>query len=142
MKRSRISESDAAFLEAASLWARFGTCDRAAVGCVLVVGGSIVAYGYNDSLAGTPSCVTAGHLMVGGHCWRTIHAEQAAVALAAREGVGVAGAVAYVTHLPCSSCTKLLAAAGIVRVVYREEYRDATNRYLLAASGMEVVRLK
>lgn len=132
---------DATFLDAAASLAWRSTCDRARVGCVIVVAGRIVACGYNDTLLDLPNCAAAGHLMVGGHCWRTTHAEQMALAAAARFGVSVAGGVLYATSKPCSHCTKLLHAARIARIVYRHEYTDEANALLLAASGMELVKL-
>lgn len=60
--------------------------------------------------------------MVDGHCVRTIHAEANAVASAARHGTSIEGATAYVTTKPCWTCLKLLASAGVERVVYAEAY--------------------
>jgi dCMP deaminase len=48
----------------------------------------------------------------------TCHAEENAVALAARSGHRLKGGTAYVTHHPCSRCARSLIQAGIVRVVF------------------------
>lgn len=45
------------------------------------------------------------------------HAEQNLVAFAAREGIRTSGCTVYVTHAPCSACSKSLIQAGIVKVV-------------------------
>ena len=45
------------------------------------------------------------------------HAEQNAVAHAARHGVSLDGATVYVTHYPCSTCARLLIQSGISAVV-------------------------
>jgi dCMP deaminase len=45
------------------------------------------------------------------------HAEEAAIANAARNGVSLLGAVAYVTGHPCATCTRLLINAGVREVV-------------------------
>ncbi|MDR3472209.1 MAG: dCMP deaminase family protein [Devosia sp.] len=45
------------------------------------------------------------------------HAEENAVAQAARVGASLSGGTAYVTHYPCSGCARMLIQAGIVRVV-------------------------
>lgn len=51
---------------------------------------------------------------------RIVHAEQNVIAWAAREGVALAGATLYVTpYHPCTTCAKLLVAAGISEVVFR-----------------------
>jgi dCMP deaminase len=42
---------------------------------------------------------------------------------AAKNGVSVEGATLYATYLPCWYCFKLIANAGIRRVVYSLPYR-------------------
>ena len=84
----------------------------------------ILSTGYNGSIRGMPHCDDVGHLMEGGHCVATIHAEANAIIQAARNGVEIDGATIYVTASPCWSCFKTIANAGIVRVCYGEFYRD------------------
>src|SRR4051812_47049061 len=93
------------------------TCDRKHVGAVLARDRSILATGYNGSIHGLAHCSEVGHLMQDGHCVRTIHAEANAVIQAARNGVRIDGADAYVTASPCFSCFKMLANAGVRRIV-------------------------
>ena len=45
------------------------------------------------------------------------HAERKALNHAARHGIAVEGATAYVTYFPCSDCARSLADSGISRVV-------------------------
>jgi len=118
------------------------SCDRLHVGCVLVSGGKrknrIVAAGYNGFLPGVPhvSRVRDGHEQA------TVHAEQNAVADAARRGISVEGCIAYVTHYPCINCAKILAAAGIAEVRYRSDYKnDPLVAPLLEDAGVKVVQL-
>jgi dCMP deaminase len=103
------------------------TCDRASVGCVLVLEKRILTTGFNGSPMGQPHCDEAGHLMVEGHCVRTIHAETNAIIQAALHGVSTKGSSCYVTHFPCINCTKALINAGIVRLVYASAYRIDEN---------------
>ncbi len=117
-------------------------CERLHVGCVIVSGGDrknrISAAGYNGYLPGTPhvSRVREGHEQA------TVHAEQNAIADAARRGIPVEGSVAYVTHFPCINCAKILASAGIAEVKYREDYHnDELVAPLLADAGVKIVRL-
>jgi dCMP deaminase len=100
------------------------TCDRMRVGAVLVKDKRILTTGYNGSPAGLPHCDEVGHLMVDGHCIRTLHAEQNAIIQAALHGVGIDGSVLYVTHQPCVNCAKMLINAGIKRIVYVGNYPD------------------
>jgi deoxycytidylate deaminase len=53
---------------------------------------------------------------------RAVHAEQAAIAAAARSGVAIEGGTLYVTTFPCHLCARLIVAAGIERVVYLHPY--------------------
>jgi dCMP deaminase len=73
---------------------------------------------------------------------RTVHAEQNAIADAARRGSSVEGAVAYVTHYPCINCAKILAASGIAEIRYREDYcNDPFVEPLLADANVKVLKL-
>jgi dCMP deaminase len=136
--RSRPSW-DEYFLQIAFTVAQRSTCDRAHVGCVLVRDRRILTTGYNGAPAGLPHCDDAGHLMVDGHCVRTLHAEQNALIQAALHGVGTEGATAYVTHQPCLTCAKMLINAGVRRVVYAGNYPDDYSRQFLVAAGVELV---
>jgi dCMP deaminase len=114
---------DSYFMQIAQAVATRSTCDRAHVGCVLVRDKRILATGFNGSPAGLPHCDEVGHLLVEGHCVRTIHAEVNAIVQAALHGVSTRDAVCYVTHMPCIHCTKTLINAGVRRIVYATGYR-------------------
>lgn len=120
------------YLDLAEAAATRSTCDRKHVGCVLVSKQCVVSTGYNGSVRGAPHCDDDGHDLlesigpdgkVAPNCVRTVHAEQNAVAQAARTGVALEGAFAYVNTYPCWNCYKLLVNAGIAGIVYRAEYR-------------------
>ena len=77
-----------------------------------------------------------------GHEQATVHAEQNAVADAARRGSSVEGCVAYITHYPCINCAKILAAAGIAAIKYHEDYsNDPLVAQVLADASVTVTRL-
>ena len=118
---------DSYFMKIAAAVSERSTCDRALVGCVLVLDKRILTTGFNGSPAGLEHCDEAGHLMVDGHCVRTIHAETNAIIQAALHGISTRGAMCYVTHLPCINCTKALINAGVNRIVYGEAYRKDQN---------------
>ena len=67
------------------------------------------------------------------------HAEARLIAEAARDGRATAGAVMYVTDFPCPACAKLIAAAGIVKLWFREGYAVLDGEDVLAAAGVEIV---
>ncbi len=108
----------------AEMVAKRSTCPRKSVGAVIVKDHQILSTGYNGSIRGLPHCTEVGCMMENGHCVATIHAEANALIQAARHGVAVAGADIYVTASPCWNCFKLIANAGIKRIVYKEFYRD------------------
>lgn len=132
---------DQYFLSIAKQAATRATCDRKHVGCVLVRDKAILATGFNGSIRGRPHCTEVGHMMIEGHCERTIHAETNAVAQAARNGSRLEGATAYVTASPCWKCFQLLCNTGIVRIVFAEFYRDERILVEAQAAGVELVDL-
>ncbi len=134
---------DTYFMKIAQDVSARSTCDRAFVGAVLVREKRILTTGFNGSPAGLPHCDEEGHLMVDGHCVRTIHAEANAIIQAALHGVSTKGATCYVTHFPCINCTKMLINAGVVRIVYDYAYRIDPNALdFLKGAGIEIVEKK
>lgn len=134
---------DEYFMATATLIASRSNCERLNVGCVIVTAGAhrnrIVAAGYNGFLPGAPH----DSKLRDGHEQATVHAEQNAVADAARRGSSVEGCVAYVTHFPCINCAKILAAAGIAEVRYREDYHnDPLVGHLLGGSNVRITQLR
>jgi dCMP deaminase len=138
---SRVSV-DAYFMGIAQQVATRATCDRKHVGAVLVRSKTILSTGYNGSIRGLPHCDDQGHLIEHDHCVATVHAEANAIIQAAKNGVGIDGATIYTTAFPCWPCFKLIANAGISRVVYSDGYRQS-ERVLEAAklAGIEVTQL-
>jgi len=134
---------DSYFMTIARAVSARSTCERAFVGAVLVRDKRILTTGFNGSPAGLPHCDDVGHLMIDGHCVRTIHAEANAIIQAALHGVSTNGATCYVTHFPCINCTKMLINAGIVRIVYEVAYRiDEITVEFLKTANVEVCQAK
>lgn len=130
---------DSYFMKIAFAVSERSTCDRALVGCVLVTDKRILTSGFNGSPSGLGHCDEIGHLMVDGHCVRTIHAETNAIIQAALHGVSTRGATCYVTHFPCINCTKALINAGISRIVYSVNYgTDEHAMNFLKAADVEI----
>ncbi len=117
------------------------TCPRMHCGCVLVKDRYVLSTGYNGSLPGLEHCEDVGCLIVDNHCVRTNHAEMNAIAQAARHGVPLNGATAYVTNMPCTTCAKALLAAGIARVVIFSDYHGSLAEKFLDESGVPIERL-
>jgi dCMP deaminase len=135
---------DEYFMAMALLIASRSPCERLHVGCVLVSSPDdkhphrIIAAGYNGFFPGAP------HISVirDNHEQNTVHAEQNAVTDAARRGVSLQGATAYVTHYPCIHCFKILVAAGIQSIKCYADYKnDPLVDSLLPAAGVTLVKL-
>jgi len=95
-------------------------CERLQVGCVLVKNNRLISMGYNGFLGGCEhkSIVRDNHEQA------TIHAEINAVTDAAKRGVSIDGAEAYVTHYPCLNCYKALASSGVKKIYYNTDYKN------------------
>lgn len=118
---------------------------RTKVGCLILsdLDLSIIATGYNNFPTG---------LKQNADLWippckydRVIHAEQAAVAEAARTGQAVDGCIAFVSKFPCGSCTRLLLQCGISALVvpppdidarWKQEYEVASR--LIREAGIRL----
>ena len=130
------------FLSIAREVATRATCDRKHVGAVIVRDKNILSTGYNGSIRGMPHCDEVGHLMEGGHCVRTIHAEANAILQAAKHGTAINGATLYVTASPCWPCFGLVVNAGITRIVFGEAYRaedPGPQRVIAVAEQLGIV---
>lgn len=130
---------DSYFMCNAFLNASRSPCDRLHVGCVIVKDKRIVSTGYNGFLPGAPH----ESMVVDNHEQATIHAEQNSVSDCARRGVSINGGTAYITHFPCINCFKVLAASGIKRIIYRDDYKNFELIYKLAEqSGIQLEQYK
>lgn len=134
----RLSK-DEYFSELARLVSRRGTCARRLVGCVLVSSrGHVLATGYNGVPRGHQHCIDvrcAGADLPSGtgldRC-EAIHAEQNAL-LQCKDVNEID--TAYVTAMPCMTCTKLLLNTSCRRIVYVEPYPHEEARQLWIKNG-------
>lgn len=119
-----MNKWDKRFMEMARVVGGWSSCyqENRHVGAVIVKDKRILTTGYN----GAPSCVTS--CVEKNECLRrklnipsgtrhelcyAVHAEQNAVCQAAKLGIALEGATIYVTHQPCTICTKIIINAGI-----------------------------
>jgi dCMP deaminase len=133
---------DEYFMTLAVIASSRSTCSRGCIGAVLVKDNRVLSTGYNGSPAGQPHCLDEGCLQdqVGGGCLRTVHAEQNAIAWAARHGISLEGCTCYLSsYTPCLACANMLAQVGCRRVVYRTLYRDDRALAVLQGAGIEMV---
>lgn len=133
-------------MQLASLVATRSTCLRRNVGAVLVNNKRILATGYNGAPRGMKHCLEVGCIRdkmkiasgTRAELCRAVHAEQNTVIQCAIYGVSSEGSTIYITHQPCTICTKMLINAGIKRIVYKEPYPDEFSQQLLEESGVNL----
>lgn len=126
------------------------TCIRRKVGAVIVKDKRILSTGYNGVPTGithcTPeTCLRNIYNVPSGErheLCRGLHAEQNAIIQAAFHGVSIAGAIIYVTHQPCSICTKMLINAGIKTFIFEHPYNDELAKAMMDESGVEAIVFK
>lgn len=131
------------FMGIAEALSLLGTCDRKHVGAVFVKDGRCITWGYNGAPPGQPHCNENNHgwpedvfVHSEAGCVNATHAEANALAFAARHGISTDGTTLFVTVSPCLDCSRLLIAAGVRAVYYKEEYRDGSGLELLRAADI------
>lgn len=114
----------------------YSRCRRQKVGAVIVKDNNIISFGWN----GTPPGFDNVCECEGGFATKdeVIHAEQNALAKAARSTISTEGATLYLTLSPCWNCAKSIIQSGIKRVVYVTKYRDDRPIQFLADAGVAV----
>lgn len=138
MNQSERPTWDSYFLQIAECTATRSPCSRLHVGCVLVRDHRIISQGYNGFLPGCPH----RSILRDNHEQATIHAEQNAIADCAKRGVSCEHTTAYITHYPCLICMRMLCAAGVSRIVYRNDYKnDSLVPTFADMMGIEIEKL-
>jgi len=129
------------FMETARQFAERATCGRARVGSVITKDKRIISSGYNGPLPGQPHC-SSEICDLKNHCERSIHAEANAIMFACRQGVPISGSDVYITLSPCKKCAELIILAGMKRVYFADEYREAPSSIpFLQHHGIECFRI-
>jgi dCMP deaminase len=134
-----IAAASGAARQSVDWWRRVGAAMRLPDGRVIAAHNEHLPHELSAYAVGDPR----SNFYKGVHLELTtaIHAEAQLIAAAAADGHATRGAVAYVTDFPCPPCSKLLAAAGISRLYFREGYAVLDGRDVLEAAGVELVRL-
>jgi dCMP deaminase len=132
------TQFDIRYIQMARVWATNSYCKRRQVGALIVKDRMIISDGYN----GTPSGFENECEDENNHSKPyVLHAEANAITKVAKSNNSSEGATLYITASPCMDCAKLIIQAGIIRVVYADEYRIVDGIELLEKAGIEVVQL-
>ena len=122
----------------ARVWATNSYCKRRQVGALIVKDRMIISDGYNGTPSGFENeCEDENNRSKP----YVLHAEANAITKVAKSNNSSEGATLYITASPCMDCAKIIIQAGIIRVVYADEYRIIDGIELLEKAGIEVVQL-
>lgn len=147
IEKQKQEKWDKRFMEMAKLVGTWCTCHRRQVGAVIVKEKRIIATGYNGAPSGIQNCLERGYCLrnklnipsgTKAETCYSVHAEQNAIVQASKFGTAVEGATIYVTHQPCTMCTRIIINAGIKRIVYGIDYPDEFSLKLLNEAGIEL----
>ena len=130
-------ELDKRYLRMAAIWAENSYCKRRQVGALIVKDKMIISDGYNGTPSGFENVCEDENNVTKPY---VLHAEANAITKVAKSGNSSQGATLYVTDSPCMECAKLIIQAGIIRVVYLNEYRIMDGIELLKRSGIEICK--
>ena len=144
-------KDDETYLKMALEFSKLSKCVSRKVGCLLVKDRRVVGCGYNGTPSGYDNCCQR----FDSSCFDReehhrfserfeIHAEMNALLFAARKGISVEGATLFTSLQPCMQCVKNIVQAGIVRVVYSDDYDlsswDVSTALFLKESQVELVQ--
>jgi dCMP deaminase len=147
-----MSKWDKRFMEMAEVVGSWSSCyqENRHVGAVIVKDKRILTTGYNGAPSGVESCVEKGECLrkklnipsgTRHEICYAVHAEQNAICQAAKMGISIEGATIYVTHQPCTICTKMIINAGIKKVIFKHGYPDDFSKVLLEEAGVELINI-
>lgn len=129
---------------------------RKKVGCVIVDDNGIISEGLNGMPPGWPTEKCEYEVYANseeGHWWlfdwyklvtkpECRHAEVAALEKLWAKPNSAKGAMCFVTLSPCLECAIKLKTAGIVKVYYKEKYRDTSGIEYLKENNIEVEQIE
>jgi dCMP deaminase len=154
MDAKRQDELNKYFMEIAKLTGALSHCCSKKVGAVLTKDNKLIASGYNGTAPGQHNCdevfgdldlsVPENRKLHHEFSLREeIHAEVNAIIDAGKRETLEPDSTLYVTLAPCENCGKIILAAGIKKIFYKDEYDlgDDKGIAFLRRSGIEVIKL-
>ena len=135
----REKRFDRSYLEMAAVWAKNSYCTRRQVGAILVKDRMVISDGYIGTPSGFENVCEDDNGVTKPY---VLHAEANAITKVAKSSNSSLGATLYITDSPCLECAKLIIQAGIVRVVYSNEYRISDGVDLLRRAGVRVEKFE
>lgn len=158
---------DHAFMRVVKEMETLSTCGRIHVGCVITKDNRIISTGYNGVPAGQLHCVDYFYQKYVDEYekyfpkWtdyiqtiafseshhefaikNELHAEQNAIAIAAKHGIKLKNTTMYVSYNPCFQCAKLIIASGIKTIIYEKKYLREDTTEFLTNNGITIIQLQ
>ena len=118
------------------------------VGSILMKDGKIIAEGRNIHLPQDFQQYTDGDPRAeygSGERFElssSLHSESHVIALAAKKGIPLDGAILYTWTFPCPNCAKLITQAGIKKLYYLDGYSLLDGENVLKAKGVEIIKVE
>lgn len=138
MKEKKQERYDKAYLRMALEWGKLSHCKRKQVGALIVKDRMIISDGFNGTPTGFENpCEDEDNYTK----WYVLHAEANAILKVASSTQSCKGSTLYLTLSPCRECSKLIHQAGIIRVVYMNEYKDTTGLDFLKNAGVVIEQI-
>ena len=136
-------QSDKYYIKVAQLCAKNSYALKLQVGAIIVKDGQIMSDGFNGTPCGFENKCEIKN--IDGSLYTlpyVLHAESNAILKCAKYGRPTNDSTLYITHSPCIECAKLIIQAGIIRVVYLEDYRKTEGLELLKKAGINVEKFE
>ena len=136
-------QSDKYYIKVAKLCSKNSYAIKLQVGAIIVKDGQIMSDGFNGTPCGFENKCEVKSMDGSLHTLSyVLHAESNAILKCAKYGRATNGSTLYITHSPCIECAKLIIQAGIIRVVYLEEYKTLDGVELLKRIGIKVEKFE
>jgi len=142
-------------MDVAKRFAQLSSATRLQVGSIIVKDDRIISIGYNGMPAGwTNVCeydVTILKSEVDRGTWlektgekktkpEVIHAEANAIAKLAKCTESGKDSTMFLTHAPCIDCAKQIYTAGIIELIYDQDYKSDLGLIFLRKCGIKVMQ--
>lgn len=122
-------------LEAAKIYSKLSYAEKRKVAALLINEDRIISLGYNGTPSGSDNTCEYrnedGKLVTYDY---VLHAEENAIAFAAKHGISTDGCIMVITHSPCSKCARLIIQSGIKQVWYGQ-YTDHPDAFVLLTNN-------
>ena len=136
-------QADKYYIKVAQLCAKNSYAVKLQVGAIIVKDGQIMSDGFNGTPCGFENKCEVKSMDGSLHTLSSVlHAESNAILKCAKYGRPTNGSTLYITHSPCIECAKLIIQAGIIRVVYIEDYKKSEGLELLKKAGINVEKFE